>query len=314
MKKFCFSVIKNNLEIVLRLDYYLSRKIINISRMYIKHLIELGHVSIKNIIIFDPNYTLQNGYCIFFRMPDIDNFLYVNPLHLNIIFEDDNIIIINKPIGLVVHPSKGHISDTLFNAILYHCGNSFLNRSKSFRSGIVHRLDKNTSGLIIVSKSRKSYINLIKQFSNRNIKRIYIGLVWGIFNNLFGVINKPITHNHHLNHKMIVSQSGKNAITSYRVLKSFGADLSLMEFQLFSGRTHQIRLHMSSINHSIVGDSIYGGVSKRKFVKQYDFLEKKITEHFLHAKFLSFIHPVSGKKMVFYADLPQSFKNFLYIL
>jgi 23S rRNA pseudouridine1911/1915/1917 synthase len=233
---------------------------------------------------------------------------------LDIVFEDKDLIVLNKSSGMVVHPAIGHSTGTLVHALLYHCGESLSGINGVKRPGIVHRLDKDTSGLMIVAKNDESHQFLSAQLQDRSLTRLYWAFVVGVPTPLKGVIEAPISrHNHNRLRMGINMRDGKEAITQYLVQKNFKSALSLVECKLLTGRTHQIRVHMESIKHSLLGDVLYGYQPNAlsSLMKKGGYPRERIEEiiHFprqaLHAKEIKFIHPRSHKEMHFKRDLPQ---------
>ena len=218
-------------------------------------------------------------------------------MDLDIIYEDDDVIVINKPSGMVVHPANGHYSGTLVNGLLAHT-NSLSGVNGSVRPGIVHRIDKDTSGLLVVAKNDKAHDSLANQLKDKTLSRIYIALVYGVINHDTGEIDAPISRDDNDRKKMAIKEDGKDAITYFKVLERY-KNASLIECKLETGRTHQIRVHMKYINHPIVNDPVYSG---RKLIDK-DFGQM------LHAKEISFIHPRTNKKMTFSCDVPKRFKE-----
>lgn len=219
-------------------------------------------------------------------------------LDLDIVYEDEDLLIVNKPSGMVVHPAPGNYSKTLVNGLLYHSQLSHINGE--FRPGIVHRIDADTSGLLMVAKNDKTHLALAKQLEEKTTMRKYIALVWGVVNTDTGTIDAPIGRDIKNRKKMAVTdQNSKHAITHFKVLKRY-TNATLLELKLETGRTHQIRVHMEYIGYPIVNDPVYG---RRKVIDS--------TGQCLHAKELGFVHPSSGKFMQFDSDLPECFQNIL---
>ena len=214
------------------------------------------------------------------------------------IYEDDDVIVINKPNGMVVHPAIGNTKHTLVNGLLYHSEELSKNNGE-FRPGIVHRIDAYTTGLLMIAKNDKAHDFLAKQLSEKTTHRKYIALVWGVINNDTGTIDAPIGRDINDRKKMAVTANGKEAITHFKVLKRY-KDATLIELKLETGRTHQIRVHMNYINHPVVNDPVYG---KRKLINN--------TGQCLHAKELGFIHPTTKKYMEFSSELPKCFVDIL---
>ncbi len=219
---------------------------------------------------------------------------------LDIIYEDSDVIVINKPQGMCVHPAVGNESGTLVNGLVYHCGNELSAINGVIRPGIVHRIDKDTSGLLIVAKNNDAHLKLSEQLKERKALRKYIALVNGNIREDSGTVNKPISRNPSDRKKMAVVAGGREAVTHFNVLERFG-QYTLIECILETGRTHQIRVHMASIGHSIVGDPLYG-IKKEKF---------NLNGQLLHAKTIGFEHPSTGKMMEFSSEIPEYFENVL---
>lgn len=219
---------------------------------------------------------------------------------LNIVYEDSDVIVVNKPQGLCVHPAPGNERGTLVNGLVYHCGDELSAINGVIRPGIVHRIDKDTSGLLIVAKNNEAHLKLSEQLKERKAMRKYVALVNGNIKEDSGTINKPIGRNPSDRKKMAVVFGGREAVTHFNVLERFG-QYTLVECILETGRTHQIRVHMASIGHSIVGDTLYG-IKKEKF---------NLNGQLLHAKTIGFVHPRTGKMMKFTSDIPEYFENVL---
>ena len=296
-----------------RLDIFISSKITDISRTRIKNLILDGFVTVNNKINFEPSkkINLEDNLIIEIPPPKKTNITPYN-YNLDIIFEDDDIIIVNKPAGLVVHPGAGNTENTLVNALINYCKENLSTIGGELRPGIVHRLDKDTSGILVVAKNDIAHINLSKQFSNHTINRKYEALVWGTVRPQKGIIKSYITRSNRNRQLMEVSQTkGKSAVTNYKTLEIFQNNkvptLSLIECKLDSGRTHQIRVHMSHKGNSIVGDKLYKKKNKKfkKIDVELNSMIKNIDRQFLHAKSLGFIHPSSHKEVHFEIPLPK---------
>lgn len=286
-----------------RLDSYLASRIENLSRNYIQRLIKEGLVLVNDQGC-KARYRVKKGDYIQLKLPiEKHEDPIAENLPLDIIYEDEYIAIVNKPIGMVVHPAPGNPSGTLVNALLYHMDSLYYG-SDILRPGIVHRLDKDTSGLLVVAKNEDAYKSLIQQLKNRSVKRIYMTLVHGDLDLDEGTINAPIGRHPVDRKRMAVrNETGKEAITHFKVLERF-KQFNLLEVSLVTGRTHQIRVHMAYINHPIVGDCIY---SKRKN-------EFGLKSQLLHAKKLGIVHPKTGKYMECESELPLKFKEVLELL
>jgi 23S rRNA pseudouridine1911/1915/1917 synthase len=224
-------------------------------------------------------------------------------IDLDILYEDKDLLVINKPVGMVVHPAPGNRDRTLVNALLAHCGKSLSGIGGVARPGIVHRLDKDTSGLMVVAKNDKAHQQLTKQFADRSLSRTYQALVWGEPVPLVGHIEAPIGRHPRDRVKMAVVGKGKPALTYYKVIESFGDLASLVECKLATGRTHQIRVHLAYIKHPVIGDAVYGGGRNR--VGDAAKLLEKFPRQALHATQLQFFHPRTEKLMSFKAPLPK---------
>lgn len=284
----------------LRLDTYISSKYENLSRTMIQKLIEDG-----NVLVNDKpkkiSYKIKMGDNIKIYFPEAKE-VDIKPqeIPLEIIYEDNDIIVVNKPKGLVVHPANGNPDGTLVNAIMALCKNSLSGIGGEIRPGIVHRLDKDTSGLLIVAKNDLAHINLSNQIKERQVKKIYIALVRGIIKEDYATINMPIGRSTVDRKKMAVRKDGKEAITHFKVLKRY-KNYTLLEIKIDTGRTHQIRVHMAEIGHPVVGDMVYSN-GKNEF---------DVKGQMLHAKSLDFKHPITGKEMHLEAEVPEYFKEVL---
>lgn len=294
----------SNEDINERLDRFVCNSIKDISRSLIQKLIRQ-----KSILVNNKNakasYKLKEKDEVKVSIPAPEE-LNVVPenIELDIVFEDKDLIVINKPQGMVTHPASGNYNGTLVNALLYHCRDSLSGINGVLRPGIVHRLDKDTSGLIIVCKNDKSHLGIADQIKERKLKRSYYVLVHGEVKYNSGIINKPIGRDKVYRHKMAVVPYGRKAITHWKVLKK-GGKYTLLECNLETGRTHQIRVHMSSIGHPIVGDKTYG---KKFEVRSSKF---KLPPMMLHAYKLIFTHPRTKKEICLEIKTPERFSRFL---
>lgn len=295
MEKFAFQVTEN--EPSVRLDQYLVTVFPRpISRSHIKKLIDNGNI-LANGVKVKVHHKVKVGDKIEVTLEELP-FLNLEPqdIALNIIYEDDDIIVVNKPPGIAAHPGLGIQSGTLVNALLYHCKS--LSTVNEARPGIVHRLDKDTSGIMVVAKNNFSHTELAKQFKDRTVKKRYIALVKGDVELDEGIVDLPIGRHPSHRQKMAVRyDSTKKAVTEYKVLKRF-KDFTMLELNLKTGRTHQIRVHMAYLGHPILGDEKYG--AKGKFQRQA-----------LHSYFLSFRHPRTGENLEFTAELPDDIKTLI---
>nr|WP_321316038.1 RluA family pseudouridine synthase [uncultured Ligilactobacillus sp.] len=280
-----------------RLDKVLAILLPEISRSQIKNLIENGNVTVNNKSE-KPKYKVKSGDQIKLIKPKpkkID--LEPENIDLDIVYEDNDVIVVNKPQGMVVHPAPGHEKHTLVNALLYHSPLSTINGT--FRPGIVHRIDKDTSGLLMVAKNDVAHQSLAKQLKEKTNKREYIALVYGNIKEDKGTIDAPIGRNPQDRKKQAVVKNGRRAVTHFEVLKRY-QNFTLVKCILETGRTHQIRVHMKYIGHPLVGDPLYG---PKKVIGN--------TGQYLHAAVLGFKHPTTGKELLFSADLPQNFQKML---
>ena len=287
-----------------RIDKCLSLLMDTLSRSYIQKLIKEEHVFVNEKIV-KSNYRVKEEDEICFYLPkSIEPEILPQDIPLNIIYEDEDIIIVNKPKGMVVHPAAGHYKDTLVNGLLYHCKDSLSGINGVMRPGIVHRIDMNTTGSLIVCKNDLSHNHIAAQLKEHSITRKYHAIVYGDLKDDFGTINKSIGRSDTDRKKMAVNaKNGRNAVTHYKVLQRFGK-YTYIECQLETGRTHQIRVHMASIGHPILGDEVYSSRTS----------PFKLTGQTLHAKTIGFIHPRSEKYMEFEAPLPDYFLHLLDIL
>ena len=287
----------------IRIDKYLNELLPDQSRSYIQKLLKDGHILVNNSII-KPNYKVKADDRIQIDIPEpIEANIEAENIPLDIIYEDNDVLIVNKPKEMVVHPAPGNYSGTLVNALMYHCKDSLSNINGVLRPGIVHRIDKNTTGCLIVCKNDQSHNFVADQLSEHSINRIYVGIVCGVLKDDEGMIDAPIGRNKRDRKLMSVNEDGKRAITHYKVLKRF-RDYTLVQFKLETGRTHQIRVHMAHINHPLLGDDQYGR-QKCKF---------NLTGQCLHAKTIGFIHPSTKEYVEFEVDEPEYFKHLLDIL
>jgi len=305
-----------------RLDVFISNNSKEISRTRIKNLILDKKLKINNKIILDPAKKLNPGDKINLIIPQPKkSSLKPYKYKLNIVYEDEDLIVLNKPSGIVMHPGAGNFDNTIVNALINYDKNSLSSIGDKLRPGIVHRIDKNTSGLVVIAKNNQSHENLSLQFSKHSITRIYQLLVWGKIRPSKGKIETLITRSSKNRQMMMVSTSkGKRAITNYHTIEIFEnkniPTLSLLECKLETGRTHQIRVHMNFLGNSIVGDDRY----KKKFKKIKNInplLEEKIINlrrQFLHAKTIGFIHPKKNKEMIFNSILPIELETILKML
>lgn len=282
-----------------RIDAYISENT-EYSRTAVQRLIEEEKI-IVNGKKEKASYKVQNGDKIEIEeQPAKEIELKAQDIPLEILYEDDDIIVVNKPKGMVVHPANGNPDGTLVNAVMAICKDSLSGIGGEIRPGIVHRLDKNTSGAIIIAKNDKAHINLSEQLKNHEIKKTYIALVRGVVKENNATINMPIGRSKKDRKKMDVDKNGKEAITHFKVLKRY-KDCTLLEINIETGRTHQIRVHLSHIGYPIIGDEVYSN-GKNKW---------NIEGQCLHAKSLDFKHPITGKNMHIEAPIPEYFENII---
>lgn len=284
-----------------RIDKYLSNEMNDLSRSYIQKLIKDGHVSVNGRVV-KANYKLSYDDQVMVQIPDLkEPDIIPENIPLDILYEDDDILIVNKPKGMVVHPAAGHYSGTLVNALMYHCGESLSGINGVMRPGIVHRIDMDTTGSLLVCKNDISHQVLAGQLKDHSIKRVYHAIVYGNIKEDTGTVNAPIGRHPTDRKKMSINyQNGREAVTHYQVLERFGG-YTYISCRLETGRTHQIRVHMANIHHPLVGDVVYGP-QKCPF---------RLQGQTLHAKILGIIHPRTGEYMEFDAPLPAYFQELL---
>lgn len=287
-----------------RIDKYLSDEREELSRSYIQQLIDDDLVQVNDAKI-KPSYKLREGDVITLTVPEPEELL-IEPenIPINIVYEDDDVVIVDKPQGMVVHPAAGHYSGTLVNALMYHCKDSLSSINGVMRPGIVHRIDMNTSGLLVICKNNTSHKALAEQFSVHSITREYTAIVYDHFKNTEGTVDAPIARSKADRKKMAIDQSGRRAVTHYSVIEPLDRNFTLIKARLETGRTHQIRVHMASIKHPLLGDDVYGP-------KNCPF---KLEGQMLHAGKLGFIHPSTGKYIEFESPLPEYFTRILNVL
>ncbi len=301
----------------LRIDKYLMNFVENATRTKIQAAAKDGSIRVNGQVV-KSNYKVRphDEIKVLFEYPPTENLLLPENIDLNIVFEDDDIVVVNKPAGMVVHPGHGNQTGTLINGLIYHFDN--LPNNSSNRPGLVHRIDKDTSGLLVVAKNDNAMTKLSKQFANKTSKREYVALVWGNLKEDEGTINQIIGRNPKNRLQNIVfndedSHLGKPAITHYKVLQRFGY-VSLISCRLETGRTHQIRVHLKFIGHNLFNDERYGGnliLKGTTFTKYKQFVEncfKVLPRQALHAKSLGFIHPTSNKFMEFESEMPEDIR------
>ena len=286
-----------------RVDKFISEQIENVSRSYVQQLIRESKILVngaacKSNYKCKPNDKIE----VFFEEAE-ELEVVAEDIPLDIVYEDDSIVIVNKPKNMVVHPAAGHYNGTLVNALLYHCKDSLSSINGVIRPGIVHRIDRNTTGLLVVCKNDKAHKFIAEQLKEHSITRKYHAICYGVFKEPEGTVNAPIGRHAIDRKKMAInSKNGRDAITHYRVIKTLNHQYSYIECTLETGRTHQIRVHMSSIGHPLLGDDVYGPKNPKI---------KDLCGQTLHAKTLGFIHPETGKYVEFDSELPDYFKELL---
>mgnify|MGYP001226232527 CR=1 FL=1 len=298
-----------------RIDKFLQLQINKLSRTRLQTLIHDGQVTLNEVIIYSPAKKIKNKDKIEINFPPSkETHIKGNKIDLDILYDDDDLVIINKHPGIVVHPGAGNYEKTIVNGLIYKYQNNLSNIGGKLRPGIVHRIDKDTSGVIVVAKNDYTHTNLSQQFSNHTIKRVYEALIWGSLKPQSGKIKEKISRSIKNRQLMAVrKEKGKISITNYKTIKVFQNSnlpkISLIECQLETGRTHQIRVHMNFKGNPILGDRSYGK-TKKKFKKIDPNIEKKINNfnrQALHARSLGFIHPRSKKEICFEAQRPKDF-------
>lgn len=282
-----------------RIDKYISEKL-DLTRSRVQKLIDDGMVKINGSLV-KSSAKVNEGEVLSVEIPELKPLEIVpEEIPLNILYDDDDVIVIDKPKGMVVHPANGNYTGTLVNAIMSKFGDNLSGINGVIRPGIVHRIDKDTSGVLVIAKNDKAHLKLAEQLKEHSMTRVYVAVVRGKLKEKVGTIDAPIGRNPRDRKKMGVVANGKRAVTHYKVIKELD-DCSVIEVRLETGRTHQIRVHMSYIGHPLLGDSVYSnGKNKYGFVGQA-----------LHAKILGFIHPSTGEYMEFSSNLPEEFEKLL---
>ena len=285
----------------IRIDRYLSEKNAELSRSYLQKLLKEQGITVNGREV-KANYKVQAGDEIRISLPDLSEpDILPEDIPLDILYEDEDVMVVNKPKGMVVHPSAGHTSGTLVNAILFHCQGNLSGINGVMRPGIVHRIDKDTTGALLICKNDVAHRDLAEQLKEHSIKRRYRAIVSGNLKDDEGTVEGPIGRHPVDRKKMAINyKNGKEAITHYKVLERFG-NATYIECRLETGRTHQIRVHMTSIGHPLLGDEVYGS-GKNPYHLQ---------GQALHAMVLGFVHPRTGEYLEFTAPLPEYFTNLL---
>ena len=309
-------------EVDLRLDVFLAKNLPDLTRSNLKKLIESDQVKLNNITTSISSKKVKFKDIVninIINRPNLD--ILPSKIDLEILFEDEDLLVLNKPSGMVVHPGAGNKNHTLVNALLYKYKKNLSNLNGYERPGIVHRIDKETSGLLVVAKNNYTHANLGKQFSNHTINRRYLALIWGVMRPINGVIKTLITRSKKNRQLMSTSElKGKKAITNYFTKKIFSIKdipkISLIECELETGRTHQIRVHMSYKGNPLLGDKQYGkkNIKFKKINKEFEEKLNALDRQALHAKSLGFVHPRNSKFLNFESNLPDDFKKMLNLL
>lgn len=283
-----------------RIDLVLSLLLSETSRSFIQKLIEGGRLTINGQICTSKKYKVSEGDVVEITVPEPEKLaIEEENIPLDIVYEDDDVLVVNKPRGMVVHPAVGNYTGTLVNAVMYHCKDRLSSINGVIRPGIVHRIDKDTSGLLMIAKNNKAHESLSRQLAEHTITRKYTALVYNNFNEEEGTVDAPLGRDpKNRLRRTVTRENSKRAVTHWRVLERFGK-YTLIEAQLETGRTHQIRVHMAYINHPLVGDMLYGPK------KQTLFQEGQL----LHAGVLGFVHPSTGEYMEFSRPLPEEFQQ-----
>lgn len=289
----------------MRIDKVLAKLQPDMSRSYLQKMIKEGNVAVNKKVV-KANYKVEKGDEILFQIPDpVALDILPEKMELDILYEDEDVIVINKEKGVVVHPAAGHYSGTIVNGLLYHCKGNLSGINGIMRPGIVHRIDMNTTGAIVVCKNDIAHRFVAEQLKEHSITRKYNAIVHNCFRQDSGTVDAPIGRNPQDRKKMAINhQNGKPAVTHYRVLENLQGKYAHIECQLETGRTHQIRVHMSSIQHPLLGDDVYGP-AKCPFHLQ---------GQTLHARVLGFVHPTTKEYMEFEAPLPDYFQRLLTLL
>ena len=323
-----------------RLDKALSRDVpveASLSRSRLAKLMEAGAITRAGEVVSDPKGKVAEGDVFTITVPIAeDSHIGAEDIPLDVVYEDDDLIVINKPVGMVVHPAPGSYSGTLVNALLHHCGDTLSGVGGEKRPGIVHRIDKDTSGLLVVAKSDKAHHGLAKQFEKHTVERYYQAIVYGApdaydprlrgvkgvnfeTGNIMRITTQLARHKTDRQRQAVLFQGGRHAVTRARVVETYGSPVAatLMECWLETGRTHQIRVHMAHAGHSLIGDQTYGGkrkLSPKALTPAALDAARTFPRQALHAAVLGFVHPVTGEDMRFEADLPPDMQALIVAL
>ena len=292
------SIVVSDEDDLVRIDKYITEAGFDLTRSRIQGLISDGNITVNDKIV-NANYKVRENDVIKIIIPDaVPVDIPAEDIPLNIVYEDDDLLIVNKPKGMVVHPAPGHYTGTLVNALMYHCKDKLSGINGELRPGIVHRIDMDTTGLLVICKNDKAHNFIADQLKEHSITRKYQAIVYNAFKDEEGTIEGNIGRHPNDRKKMTITPNGKEAVTHYKVLKNLGK-YTLIECQLETGRTHQIRVHMTSINHPLLGDEVYGPKN----------CPYNLQGQVLHAKTLGFIHPTSKEYVEFDSELPEYFQK-----
>ena len=292
------SIVVSDEDDLVRIDKYITEAGFDLTRSRIQGLISDGNITVNDKVV-KANYKVRENDVIKILIPDaVPVDIPAENIPLNIVYEDDDLLIVNKPKGMVVHPAPGHYTGTLVNALMYHCKDKLSGINGELRPGIVHRIDMDTTGLLVICKNDKAHNFIADQLKEHSITRKYQAIVYNAFKDEEGTVEGNIGRHPNDRKKMTITPHGKEAITHYKVLKNLGK-YTLIECQLETGRTHQIRVHMTSINHPLLGDEVYGPKN----------CPYKLQGQVLHAKTLGFIHPTTKEYMEFDSELPEYFQK-----
>lgn len=282
-----------------RIDRYVTYALADFSRSYIQRLTEAGDLTVNGKSV-RPSYRVKADDNILVRTDSVIPEIVPERIKLDILYEDEDLLVVNKPKGMVVHPAPGHYEHTLVNAVMYHCRENLSGINGVMRPGIVHRIDKDTTGSLVICKNNRAHECIAAQLEEHSIRREYIAMVTGVIDTS-GTVNAPIARSRSDRKKMCITPDGKRAVTNYEVLKNFDR-FTLVKCRLETGRTHQIRVHMASINHPVAGDTVYGNGMKTPV---------ETNGQALHAYLLGFIHPSTGEYMEFTAPFPEYLDRFI---
>lgn len=302
-----------------RMDKFLAANVVGVSRSQIQRLIASGCLSCDDEVIVDNSFKVRTGDVYQLEIPEPDEAVpQAEDIPLDVVYEDDDLIVVDKPAGMTVHPAPGAYSGTLVNALLFHCRGGLSGIGGVKRPGIVHRIDKDTSGLIVAAKNDLAHRGLCEQFFVHSIERTYFAVVYGLPNPLQGRIEANIGRSPYDRKKMAVVQSGgKTAATNYKTVQNFNGSAALVQCNLETGRTHQIRVHMASIGCNLIGDKLYEK-SKKTSLKFSSAEQKAYVNAFprqaLHATTLGFVHPRSGERLCFSSEFPADFAELINVL